>query len=72
VSGRDGLAVSEIMDCEGRITHRLVLEADGTVTIHFLVSGHSARIDPATRRNLTPSLAVPDEFVAHAATLTPW
>jgi hypothetical protein len=72
MSWREALATSEILDCQGRTTHRLVLEADGTVSIHFLLGGCTARVDPRNRRNLTPQVRVPDELLAHAATLTPW
>jgi len=72
MSWREALAASDILDCQGRTTHRLALEADGTVTIHFLLGGRTARVDPRTRRNLTPQVPVPDELLAPAATLTPW
>lgn len=68
----DGLATAELLDCQGRRTHRLVLEPDGTITVHFLLHGHCARVDPARRRTLTPGIHVPEELMAQAAALQPW
>lgn len=67
-----GLASADILDCQGRVTHRLVLEPDGTVTILFTDGGHRARVDPTQRRVLTPGMTVPDSLLAEAAALRPW
>lgn len=48
----------ELLDCDGRTSHTLVLEPDGTITVRFR-AGHRARIDPATRTVLTPGVTVP-------------
>lgn len=66
------LASFELFDCQGRVSHRLRLEADGTVTVRFIASALSARVDPRTRRNLTPQVPVPDALLDQAAGLQPW
>lgn len=66
------LATLELLDCAGRVSHRLTLEADGTVTITFTASARTARVDPRTRRNLTPQVPVPDALVDQATGLQPW
>lgn len=48
----------ELLDCDGRTSHTLVLELDGTITVRFR-AGHCARIDPVTRTVLTPGVTVP-------------
>lgn len=71
MSDRD-LASVELLDCHGRVSHRLTLEADGTVTIAFAASGRTARVDPDRRANLTPHVPVPETLLDRAATLRPW
>ena len=66
------LAHADLLDCQGRTTHRLVLQVDGTVTITFVATGRAARVDPAKRTNLTPMIAVPEDLMVAAATLSPW
>lgn len=62
---------ADVLDCQGRITHTLVLEVDGTVSITFRAGGAVARVDPHTRRVLTPGMVVPDTLLAEAAALRP-
>lgn len=69
---RPWLASTELLDCHGQVSHRLVLEPDGTVSITFLPGGHQARVDPTTRANLTPAIHVPDGLLDAAQGLTPW
>ena len=63
------LVTEELIDCFGQPTHRLVLEIDGTVSITFVSSGISARVDPATRAVLTPGIQVPATLLDHAASM---
>lgn len=63
------LVTDELIDCSGQPTHRLVLEIDGTVTVTFVPSGVSARIDPSTRAVLTPGVHVPSTILDHAASM---
>lgn len=63
------LVTDELIDCFGQSTHRLVLELDGTVTITFVSSGVTARVDPATRAVLTPGVHVPAALLDHAASM---
>ena len=63
------LVTEELIDCFGQTTHRLVLEIDGTVTITFVTSGVSARVDPTTRAVLTPGIQVPSAILDHAASM---
>jgi len=63
------LITSEMIDCSGHTSHRLVLEIDGTVTITFVSSGVSARVDPTTRAVLTPGVSVPATLLDHAASM---
>lgn len=62
---------ADVLDCQGRITHTLVLEVDGTVSITFRHGGAVARVDPRTRQVLTPGMVVPDTLLAEAAALRP-
>ncbi|MEM8906101.1 MAG: hypothetical protein AAGF02_20550 [Actinomycetota bacterium] len=66
-----GLVTDEVLDCNGQISHRLVLEIDGTVTITFLSSGVSAKVEPSTGANLTPGVHVPRALMDHAASMRP-
>ena len=63
------LVTEELIDCFGQSTHRLVLEIDGTVTITFVTSGVTARVDPTTRAVLTPGIQVPQTILDHAASM---
>lgn len=58
-----GLVSEELIDCQGRTTHRLVLELDGTVSVHFVERGLAARIDPRTGTVLTPGFQVPPQVM---------
>ena len=63
------LMTEELLDCQGRTTHRLVLELDGTVTVTFVPSGTTARIDTARRTVLTPGVHVPPQLMGAACGL---
>ncbi|MEL6891417.1 MAG: hypothetical protein AAFP84_07465 [Actinomycetota bacterium] len=63
------LVTEELIDCFGQLTHRLVLEIDGTVTITFATSGVTARVDPTTRTLLTPGIHIPPSLMDHAASM---
>lgn len=65
------LVTDEVLDCNGKISHRLVLEIDGTVTIDFLFSGVTAQVEPSTRAVLTPGVHVPQALMDHAASMRP-
>lgn len=65
------LARCDLIDCQGTVTHTLILEPDGRVTVR-LRDGRVARIDVVTRRNVTPQVPVGDDVIAAAAGLTPW
>ncbi|HXH57594.1 hypothetical protein [Iamia sp.] len=65
------LASAHVLDCQGRITHTLTLEVDGTVSIRFHAGGRVARVDPHTRAVLTPGMAVPEPLLVEAAALRP-
>ena len=62
---------ADILDCQGRITHTLVLEVDGTVSVHFRTGGTVARVDPGRRQVLTPGMVVPGALMDEAAGLRP-
>lgn len=64
-----GLVTEELIDCFGQLTHRLVLEIDGTVTVTFVRSGVKAKVDPKSRSVLTPGVTVPETLLDHAATM---
>ena len=63
------LVSEQLMDCSGHVTHQLVLEIDGTVTITFRSTGRTARVDPATGAVLTPGVHVPQALLDHAASM---
>ncbi|MDJ0770934.1 MAG: hypothetical protein QNJ12_19230 [Ilumatobacter sp.] len=63
------LVTEELIDCFGQLTHRLVLEIDGTVSITFASSGVTARVDPTTRAVLTPGMHVPQSLIDQAASM---
>lgn len=69
VAGLAGLVAEELLDCQGRVTHRLVLEVDGTVSVRFVDRGLTARIDPSTGTVLTPGLHVPPQVVSAARSM---
>ena len=55
----DGLLVSQdILGCDGRISHRLVVEVEGAVRVTD-ANGHVVRVDPRSRTQfpLSPSLS---------------
>lgn len=59
----EGLVTEELIDCQGHTTHRLVLEYDGSVTVRFLASGVTARVDPDSGTVLTPGVHVPPQVM---------
>ena len=59
---------SSLIDCSGRVTHSLVLMADGFVRVEF-AGGATADIDPRTGTVLTPGRNVPEQVIAAARTL---
>ncbi len=63
------LVSEHLMDCSGHVTHHLVLEIDGTVTIRFRSTGKTARVDPSTGAVLTPGVHVPRALLDHAASM---
>lgn len=63
------LVTEDLIDCFGQATHRLVLEIDGTVSITFVSSGVTARVDPTTRAVLTPGVQVPTTLLDHASSM---
>ncbi len=65
----DELVSDVLIDCQGRSTHRLVLECDGSVTVHFAAGGTVARVDPSTRTVLTPGVHVPPQVMNAAAAM---
>ncbi len=65
------LAHADVLDCQGRVTHSLVLQVDGTVAITFRAGGVVVRVDPRTRTVLTPGAVVADVLLAEAAALRP-
>lgn len=60
-----------VLDCQGRITHTLTLEIDGTVSILFRAGGRIAKVDPHARAVLTPGMTVPETLLVEAAALRP-
>ncbi len=61
----------DVLDCHGRVSHRLRLELDGTVTIRF-EGGPTAKVDPTRRQNLTPHVTVSPSLMDAAVSLTPF
>jgi len=59
-----------LIDCTGQISHTLTLRVDGKVDIRFR-EGHSAVVDPATRRCLTPGMTLHTDLLAAASALRP-
>lgn len=66
------LAPAFALHWQGRTTHTLVLEVDGTVITRFHQGGAQARVDARTRAVLTSSLTVPQTLVDETADLRPW
>jgi hypothetical protein len=64
------LTTTTIIDCTGRISHRLTLQLDGTVTVAF-ADGREARLDPHARVNFTPCVPVGDALMDAARSLRP-
>ncbi len=58
-------------DCQGKISHTLTLLLNGQVRIDF-ADGRRALVDPSTRQNLTPQVAVPDALMDEAVRVRPW
>ena len=69
--GSIGLVTEELIDCQGRTTHRLVLELDGTVTVRFVEQGLVIRLDPRTGAVLTPGARVPPQVMNVAVAMQP-
>lgn len=67
------LLTERLLDCQGRVTHTLVLEIDGLVKVTIHATGHSpgvtCRIDPQTGKVLTPGVHVTESVVAAARCL---
>jgi hypothetical protein len=63
------LLTEELLDCQGRVTHRLVLELDGSVQVTMMSSGVTAQVDTAKRRVLTPGVHLPEEVISAACCL---
>lgn len=53
------LRSTELLDCHGRVSHRLTLLVDGNVEIVF-PSGVVGLVDPHKRMCLTPGVRVPE------------
>ena len=66
------LATASLLDCQGRVSHRLTLEPDGTVRVEITSSGVVARVDPDRRVVLTPGVSLPESVIADAASMRPW
>jgi hypothetical protein len=64
-SQEDGLLSSAMLDCHGRITHRLTVLPDGRVQI--VASGLELLVDPVTRVVLRPRGAHVDDQVMSCA-----
>lgn len=61
MSGYSDLRSTELLDCHGRVSHRLTLLFDGKVEIAF-AHGHVAVVDPRTRTCLTPGVHIPQSM----------
>jgi hypothetical protein len=64
-------ASTELLDCNGTVSHRLTLLANGNVQITFN-GGATATVDPIKRTTLTPGVTVTPSLMDAAASLTPW
>lgn len=65
----DFLVSEELLDCHGRVSHRLTLGVDGTVLLTMCDTGVAVLIDPARRVVLTPGVTVPPALLDAAASL---
>ena len=64
----DSLARSQLIDCNGRVTHTLTLLPDGTVEV--VAGAVRAIIDPSRKVVLRPAgVRFGDQVMSHAATL---
>ncbi len=69
------LATSQLLDCQGRVTHTFTVLPAGTVEIR--TAAYTCTVDP-TSRTVTPSgIHPPDEVLGHAIALArdlggPW
>ena len=59
LSDYSDLRSTELLDCHGRVSHRLTLLFDGNVEILFS-NGRVAVVDPHRRVCLTPGTHVPE------------
>ena len=66
----DFLVTVDLLDCNGRVNFTLRLELDGIVSV-VDTAGRTARIDPVSRMNLTPTIRVPDAVIQQACQLRP-
>jgi hypothetical protein len=64
-------ASTELLDCNGIVSHRLTLLANGNVQITFN-GGATATVDPIKRVTLTPGMSVTPSLMDAAASLTPF
>lgn len=62
------LTTVQLLDCDGTVSHTLVLQLDGNVTIRF-AAGHEVRIDPVRRTVLSPGVVLPASLLDAAAQL---
>ncbi len=62
------LATTQLLDCQGRVSHTLVVLPDGSVRISF-ANGRVARVDPRTGQNLTPKVPVDQGLVDTARSI---
>ena len=53
------LRSTDLLDCQGRVSHRLTLQIDGTVEIAF-AHGTTAIVDPHKRVCMTPGVRIPE------------
>lgn len=60
----DYLASTQLLDCQGRVTHTFTLLADGTVRVR--IGGRELIVDPATRRLRGPGGGLPPAVVDQA------
>lgn len=61
------LASAQLLDCEGRVTHELVLLPDGRVEVR--TANVLATVDPTTGVVHPRGCRLPDEVVRYARTL---
>jgi len=68
--GSHFLVTVELLDCNGRVNFTLRLELDGIVSV-VVTAGRTARIDPVSRMNLTPTIRAPDAVIEQVCQLRP-